>query len=326
MMARMQGKTTSDVFKCFAGVEVSKAHLDLRVAGTVRGARFANDDAGIATLPAQLDPPHPGPYLVVLEPTGRYHLALWRALDGAGHGVAPVNPWAARKLADGPGHLAKTDAVDAFVLAQIAQRFPPAVRPAPDGITLEIKELYAARGAAIRRRAMGRTQAVTSGNALVRSLLATEEATLTAQIKALTKALTTLFEARQGTRRTRDILTSIPGSGAGAAIAILTELPEIGRASRAEIAALSGTAPMTRQSGQSKGRARTRGGRRSLRAALHMPAIVAMTPNPDLKMFADRLRARGKHIHAVITATLRKLLVRANTLIAENRLWTPQKP
>ena len=150
-MARMQGKTSSEDYQYSAGVDVSKAHLDLRVSGTPKGRRFANDEGGIAALVATLGPPH----RVVLEPTGRYHLALWRALDAGGHGVAPVNPYAARRLAEGMGHLAKTDAVDAFVLAEIALKFPPAVAPAPDDFTLEVRELYAARSALIRRRAPG---------------------------------------------------------------------------------------------------------------------------------------------------------------------------
>ena len=267
-----------------------------------------------------------GVHLVVIEPTGRYHLAVWRALDAAGHRVAPINPCSARKLAEGLGRLAKTDAIDAATLCDIAQRFPPPVRPAPDDITMEIKALYAARASAIKRRAMVRTQETASDNDLVHSLLATEEACLTAQIKTLTTALQRLFTARAGTRRTRDILMSIPGIGEGAAIAILADLPEIGKISRTGIAALTGTAPMTRQSGTWSGRAKARGGRRALRSALHMPAIVAMTHNPGLKTFAERLRAKGKHAYAIITAVLRKLIILANTLVAENRLWTEEKP
>lgn len=321
-MARMQGKTTSDVYEYSAGIDVSKAHLDLRVSGTPKGRRFANDEVGIAALVAHLGPPH----LVVLEPTGRYHLALWRALGAAGHGVAPVNPYAARRLAEGMGYLAKTDALDAFVLSGIARNLPPAVAPVPDDLTTEVRELYAARSALVRRRATVRTEAGASANPRVLGHLAAQEALMTAQIGDLTQALKALFEARAETRRTQQILTSIPGIGEGTAIALLARLPELGHASRAEIAALTGTAPMTRESGKWKGRARTRGGRRDLRAALHMPAIVAMTHNPDLHAFAERLRSKGKNTQTVITAVLRKLLVLANTLVAENRTWTPQRP
>ena len=117
-MARMQGKTTSDAYQYFAGVDVSKAHLDLRVFGAGRGQRFANDEAGIAALIAQFAAPH----LVVFEPTGRYHLALWRGLERAGHGAVPYNPFLVRHLATGLGHHAKTDQIDALVLSTISER------------------------------------------------------------------------------------------------------------------------------------------------------------------------------------------------------------
>lgn len=319
-MARMQGKTSSDTGHHCAGIDVSKAHLDLRVWGAPRGRRFGNDPAGIAALVAYLGPPH----RVVLEPTGRFHLALWRALDAAGHGVAPINPHAARQLAQGMGQLAKTDAVDAAVLAAIARHLPPPTRPAPDDLTLEIRELHAAHSAATRRRAMVRTQAQACSNPRIQGHLAAEEATLTAQIDDLEAALEALLDTRADMRRRQRILTSIPGIGKGAAQTLIARLPELGQASHAQIAALSGTAPMARESGQWRGRARTRGGRRDLRAALHMNAVVAMTHNPDLRAFATTLQARGKPMPAILTAVLRKLLVLANALIANNRLWTPK--
>lgn len=321
-MARMQGKTTSDLYEYSAGVDVSKDHLDLRVSGTRKGRRFANDDAGIAALLAHLGTPH----LVVIEPTGRFHIALWRALDGAGHGVAPINPHAARRLAEGMGYLAKTDRIDALVLSEIACTRPPSPRRAPDDFMLEVSELHAARSAAIKRRAMLRNEAATCGNALVLRCLAIEEATLSAQIKTLTTTLSDLIATRETTRRTVEILASIPGIGEPTALTLVARLPELGHATRTEIAALAACAPMVRESGHWKGRSRTKGGRRDLRNALHMPAIVAMTHNPDLKAFAERLANRGKSSQAIITAVLRKLITLANTLVAQNRLWNPQRP
>lgn len=325
-MARMQGKTSSEDDQYFAGVDVSKAHLDLALPGQGRVVRFSNDASGIGALVAALAGRGPGgPHLVVLEPTGRYHLALWRALEAAGHGVAPVNPWSARRLAEGLGLLAKTDQIDARLLCRIAMQHPPEVRACPDETTLEIKALYAARSAAIRQRATVRTRIKDNSHPLVQELLDEDEAHLSRQIGTLTAALTTLLDARAKTRRTREILTSIPGIAEAGAIAILAELPEIGTATRGQIAALSGTAPRTRQSGAWTGKARTRGGRRAIPAALHMNALVAMVHNPDLKAFANRLRAKAKHIGTVLTAVLRKLLVLANALVAQNRLWTPQR-
>jgi transposase len=326
MMARMQGKTTSDSYQYFAGVDVSKAHLDLRLHGAMRGQHFANDDGGIAALLATLAASGSGPHLVVFEPTGRYHYALWRALEAAGHGTAPINPYQARHLATGLGHHAKTDQIDAMVLCLIAVRLAPQVKPAPTDLVVEIKEVFAAQRSAIKHRAMVRTQAKASFNAVVIGHLATVEACLTAQIKALTATLKTLFMANPRTRRVREIVMSIPGFADGAAATILSRLPEIGTLTRGEIAALSGTAPMTQQSGQWQGKARTKGGRRDLRSDLHMPAISAMTNNPSLKAFAQRQKAKGKHANAIINAVLRKLLILANALVNQNRLWTPNRP
>lgn len=327
-MARMQGKTVSDGYECFAGVDVSKAALDLHVAGGAGSGlarRFANDAAGIAALVGALGGAR---HLVVFEPTGRHHLALWRALSEAGHGTAPVNPFAARRLAEGLGRLAKTDRIDAATLALIACRLRPAGKAPPDEEMLQIKELHSARQTLIRRRAMVRTQASAGGSgrahAMVRALLAEEEALLSTQIGRLDAVLGRLTGSGLLARKLA-ILGSIPGIGPVSAVTLVADLPELGQASRAEIAALSGTAPMTRESGTWKGRSRTRGGRKSLRAALHMPAIAAMTHNPDLKAFARRLRQNGKHPDLVITAVLRKLLVLANTLLADNREWTTLK-
>ncbi len=322
-MARMQGKTTSDDFQCFAGVDISKAHLDLAVSGAGRGVRFSNDAAGIAGVVAHLGGRR---HRVVLEPTGRYHVMLWRALSAAGHAVAPVNPYRARQLAEGLGRIAKTDAVDARMLALIAARLPLRALEPPDDMTLDLKALYSARRSLIRRRAAARTQATGAGHAFVRHLLEQEIGFLSEQIAALETRLDALIQAQPERRRIRAILTSVPGIGAGASLAILAELPEIGRAGPGEVSALAGCAPMTRESGQWKGASRTRGGRRSLRAALHMAAVVAMTHNPPLRAFADRLRARGKHGNLVLAAVLRKLIVLANALVAQNRKWSKNAP
>lgn len=320
-MARMQGKTTSEHVQCFAGVDVSKAYLDLHVQDTGRARRFCNDPDGIAALLRALGQ---APHLVALEPTGRYHLGVWRALEATGHAVAPIHPLAARRLAEGMGALAKTDAIDARVLARIAARLRPCPVRAPDEITQEIKALYALRRSLIKRRAIARTQAREAEQPLIARLLAEEIDAQSLRIKQLEAALLERIRSQPGPARAYVILTSIPGIGRGAAIAILADLPEIGRATPAEVAALTGCAPMTRESGSWKGRSRTRGGRRRLRTALHMPALVAMSHNPDLAAFARRLKARGKNGAIIITAVLRKLIILANALVAQNREWTPK--
>ena len=325
-MARMQGKTTSGAYQYFAGIDVSKAHLDLRVFGSRRGQRFTNDVAGIAALIAQLAAPETGLHLVVFEPTGRYHIALWQALERAGNGAAPCNPFQVRHLATGLGKRAKTDQIDAMVLSEIAALLKPEVKPAPTDFEMGVKELYAAQRGALKRRAMAKTQSLASFNEAVKCHLAAETAFLTTEIYALTAALKTLFMANSKIRRIREVVVSIPGLADGAAAAIIADLPETGTFTRSEIAALAGPAPMSQESGQWAGKAKTKGGRRSLRSDLHMPAVSAMTHNPDFKIFANRLKAHSKHSYVIITAVLRKLLVLLNTLVKEDRLWTPEKP
>jgi transposase len=322
MMARIQGKTTSEEFQYFAGIDVSKAHLDLQVNGARRGQRFANDDAGIAALLAVLKAPH----LVAFEPTGRFHVPIWRALAAAGHGTVAQDPARARHLATGVGVLAKTDRLDASVLARIAAEMPVSIKSPPSDFDMEIRELFAAQRAAIRRRAMARTQAEASANAVVLAQLTAEIAALTAGITQLTEALQALFKANPRRRRIREIILSVPGLAEQAAATLIARLPELGTLSRGQIAALSATAPMSRESGAWTGRARPRGGRRDIRASLHMCAVTAMTHNPDLKAFADRLRLRGKTGNTVITAVLRKLIVLVNSLVAQDRQWTPNAP
>lgn len=321
-MARIQGKTTSEDYEYFAGVDVSKEHLDLRIHGGKRGQRFANDAGGMAALLEALGQRH----LVVFEPTGRFHIALWRALAAAGHGTVPHDAARARHLATGLGILAKTDRIDAMVLARIAAEAPVKLKAPPSDFECDIMELYAAQRAAIRRRAMVRNQREASFNTVVEAQLAAEEATQTSVIKALTAALHALFKANPRRARTRQIVMSVPGLAESGAATILARLPEIGTLNRGQIAALSATAPMARESGAWKGNARAKGGRRDIKAALHMCAVVARVHNPDLKAFADRLRKRGKHGCKINSAVLRKLLVLVNALVAQDRLWSPKRP
>jgi transposase len=173
---------------------------------------------------------------------------------------------------------------------------------------------------------MIRTQATASFSVRIKASLATQKACLTTEIEALTAELKAVFMANSRTKRIREIVVSVPGLADDAASVIIADLPEIGTLTRGELAALAGTAPMTQQSGQWHVKAKTKGRRWSLRSDLHMIAIVAVNHNPDLKIFAERLKARGKHSYAVITAVLRKLIFLLNTLVNQDRLWTKERP
>ncbi len=325
-MARMQGKTTSDISQLFAGIDVSKAHLDLRLSCERRSRRFTNDPAGFAAIDAHLRARAATPFLVALEPTGRYHFPVWRALHEAGHGVAPLNPLHVRRFAESDGELAKTDAIDAAVLARMAAERRPAAKAPPSEKQLRLKALTTSIADRIDRRATLKGQRAETRDPLIARFDEAEIAQLSDAIDALKAERARLINANPETARVAEILSSIPGLGEASAHRITTDMPEIGTLDKKQVAALLGTAPRANQSGKRDKRRRTKGGRRRLRAALHMPAIVASNANPDLKAFKQRLKAKGKSNGVIRIAILRKLIILANALVAQNRMWTPKMP
>jgi len=327
-MSRIQGKAITDGPAVYAGVDVSKASLDLHVVESgSRGLarRFTNDEAGIAALVAALSGRSGGRTCkVVFEPTGRLHHALWRALHAAGHATAPYNPHWARQFAGANGQLAKTDAIDARMLAFAAAsiRLPVVAPPAED--QLRIKELHGLRLGVVAALTAAKTRRHATTDDLGLRLLDAQIGLLDAQRGELDAELHRLIAEDPARTRRRDILISIPGVGPASTVALCADMPELGQLTDKAAAALLGTAPMDRESGNTRGRATPRGGRRRLRAALHMAAIAAARANPDLKAFAQRLKARGKPGKVIITAVLRKLIILANALIRDDRLWTPR--
>ena len=322
-MARVQGGTTTDTSQHFAGIDVSKAYLDLRLSRERRSHRFANDPAGFAALAAHLGQ---APHLIVLEPTGRYHHAVWTALAAAGHQVAPVNPLHVRRFAESEGELSKTDALDAAVLARMAAKAPPSEEQ------LRIKELSTSLADRIDRRAMLKAGRKEVRDPLIVELDEAEIILLSTAIDSLKAAIAGLIEADPERARSAEILASIPGIGVSSAHRIIADMPEIGTLTDKQVGALLGAAPRARESGKRRNRRRVKGGRRQLKAALHpgsgpgqaLPAIAAARANPDLKAFRQRLKAKGKPGAVIIIAVLRKLIVLANALVAQNRLWAPK--
>ncbi len=325
-MARMQGKTTSDVSQLFAGIDVSKAHLDLQLSCERRSRRFPNDPAGFAAIDAHLRARADTPCLVALEPTGRYHFPVWRALHEAGHGVAPINPLHVRRFAESDGELAKTDALDAAVLARMAAQRLPCAKEPPSEEQLRLKALTTSIADRIDRRAMLKGQRAEARDPLIAGFDEAEIAQLSDAIDALKAERARLIQLDPHRARVSAILCSIPGIGEASAHQIIADMPEIGTLDEKQVAALLGTAPRANQSGKRDKRRHIKGGRRRLRAALHMPAIVASNANPDLKAFKQRLKAKGKKNAVILTAILRKLIVLANALVAQNRMWTQKCP
>jgi len=325
-VSRMQGKDCTDRPTAYAGIDVCNAWLDVHVAAGGEGVAFraANSRAGISGLVARLSEFRVG--RVALEATGRMHLAVWAALARDGIEVLVLNPYRARKFADALGRLAKTDAIDARVLALAAERLDAAPAIPPSKELRRLRELQALRRNLVARRVAVSNQLAETADALARRLLAAEKRLIDRHIAELEAELGALVMADPALARRYEILASVPRIGPASASALIAELPELGDASDKEIAALVGVAPMNWDSGAQRGRRRIKGGRAALRAALQMAALAAARANPALRAFRQRLLAAGKPHKVALTAVLRKLVILANALIRDNRLWQPQRP
>lgn len=303
------------------GVDISKAHLDVHRLSSGEHARFDNSATGLRAMKRWLGPDLPD--LVVYEPTGIYHRRL-EATFATELPLVKVNPLQARRFAQAHGTRAKTDAVDARMLALMG----PALNLVPDRPADELepvlKELRVVRSGLVRDRTALMNRLASARFAVARRLLRARLAQTERQIETLDREIGNRLKACPRRTRAQDILTSIPGIGQITARTLIAECPEIGSLRSKQIAALAGLAPMTRESGTWRGKASIQGGRKPLRDALFMPALVAMKRNPDLSRKYDQMRAAGKPHKVALTTLMRKLIQLANTLIKEDRLWQPK--
>jgi len=300
------------------GVDISKSHLDVYHFEEQRAQRFDNTQAGLRALQKWLGA---RPLArVVYEPTGPYHRLFEETLAGK-LPLVKVNPLQARRFAQSCGTRAKTDALDARGLA----RMGVALTLEPDAPlsrnTRILKDLQVARTALIKDRTRLRNRGHTQTNTVLKRQTAARLKLVETQIAELDREIAKLIDADDRTARQRDILRSIPGLGQVATAAILTFLPEIGTLDRRQVSSLAGLVPHARESGQWKGRSFISGGRKPLRDALYMPALVAMRFNPDLKTKYEALRAAGKPAKLAIVAIMRKLIETANALVKADRTW-----
>ncbi|WP_408871891.1 IS110 family RNA-guided transposase [Gluconacetobacter aggeris] len=227
----------------------------------------------------------------------------------------------ARRFAEATGRLAKTDRIDALMLARYGALLEPPVR---SDLQNRLAELVAARRSLMRDRTATINRLKTLTIDLLKRHGRHRLRQIEVQIASLDAAIAALVAEDPHLARRRDVLASIPGLGLITAHALLAGMPELGTMEEGQAAALAGLAPITRQSGTWRGRRSIQGGRAALRQALYMPAIVAMRFNPDLKRVYDRLTTMGKHAKVAITAVMRKFIVLANALLRDNRLWTPK--
>ncbi|WP_027155644.1 IS110 family transposase [Mesorhizobium sp. WSM2561] len=305
----------------FVGIDVSKAWLDVHVLPSGESLRFGNDGNGIDRLRSHIGPL--APERVALEATGGLETLAVAELSAAGLPVVVVNPAQVRSFADALGKRAKTDPIDAAVIAAFAAAVRPELRPLPDAETRLLADLVA------RRRQIV-TMIVAEENRARAATVRQAQKSIRRLLTALRRELETIDQDMDGHIRKsplwlvrQNLLTSVPGVGPTVARTLLAELPELGSLDRRQIAALAGLAPFTRQSGVWRGRSFIGGGRSSVRSALFTAALVAIRHNPALKAFRDRLLAAGKIKIVAVVATMRKLLTILNAIIRDNRPWQP---
>ncbi|MDZ7709824.1 MAG: IS110 family transposase [Roseovarius sp.] len=305
------------------GVDISKSHLDVFRLEDGAAQRFDNSAAGFRALIKWLGK---APVArIVFEPTGPYHRGFETALSGR-FPLAKVNPLQARRFAEASGTRAKTDAVDARVLARMGAALAPEPDRPVSEASRDLKDLQVARTGLVKERTRLRNRGQTQSNRVLKRQTKTRLALVERQIKELDAEIAKRIAEDASMARKREILRSIPGLGQVAAAAILTFLPELGTMGRKQVGSLAGLAPHTRESGQWKGKSFISGGRKPLRDALYMPALVAMRFNPDLKAKYTALRAAGKPAKVAIVALMRKLLETANALVKADRLWVEKAP
>ncbi|HIE55917.1 MAG TPA: IS110 family transposase [Chromatiaceae bacterium] len=301
------------------GVDVSKAFLDVHRLPDGKSTRFSNDKKGHKALARWLK--GPAVVRVVYEPTGAYHRGFERRLAALGLPLVKVNPLQARRFAQAKGQRAKTDPVDARMLAEMGLCFGLQADAVTPEIIRRIKELQIARMALIK----GRTRTKNRAYQLTLPLLKAQNAARLKQIKSQLTALETeiqrLIASDPELLRKSLILCSIKGISQVTAAALIAEMPELGTLAPKQAASLAGLAPVARDSGQWRGKRFIQGGRKFLREALYMPALVAIRFNPDMKMKYQALKAAGKPSKVALTAIMRKLIILANTLIQKNRIW-----
>ena len=300
------------------GVDISKPTLDAFRLRTREHRQFPNDRAGCAALIRWIGAQA---VRVVFEPTGPYHRLFEASLVAAGIEAVKVNPRSSRRFAEATGELAKTDRIDAAILARMGAVLDLEGRPAKTETLHDLRELGVARQALVKDRIAATNREQIAVNPVIKRQLRARLKQIGIQLKEIDAAIATLVDTDPGLARRREVLASIPGIGTVTAMAILIEMPELGTLDNKQAASLAGLAPMTRQSGTWSGRARIRGGRRSLRTALYMPALVALRFNPDLKQKYQALKDAGKPSKVAITAIMRKLLVLANALLRDDRKW-----
>lgn len=301
------------------GIDVSKAQLDVAIRPSGEKQSFANDKVGIKALVKWLA--QIAPKLIVLEATGGYERQVTRALVSADLPAVVVNPRQVRDFAKATGQLAKTDSIDAAVLAHFAEAVRPQLRPLPDAVTLELRALTARRRYILATIGAEKNRLEMTSKAVRKSIDA-HIRWLEQDLERANNNLDQAIEQSPIWKENEDLLRSAKGIGPVTSRTLLAELPELGTLDRNQIAALVGVAPFNRDSGSLKGRRSIWGGRAPVRCALYMATLVATRRNPVIRDFYNRLMAKGKLFKVALVACMRKLLTILNSMIKHKTRWS----
>jgi transposase len=301
------------------GIDVAKVTLDLHILPSGQDHHLPNTKAGHGQLRKLLPPP--GTCLIVLEATGGYERQLVADLTDAGYRVAVINPKRARDFAKALGLMAKTDRIDARVLALFAEKVQPTPIEKTPEKQAEMQQLVARRRQLIDLQTQESNRWELTRAKLARKSIQAMLHLLERQIRDIEKAIEALVEADDDWRHKAQLIQSVPGLGDVTAKTVLADVPELGKLNRQQISALVGLAPYNRDSGPLKGKRCISGGRKSVRSVLYMAALAATRFNPVIKAFAQRLTQHGKPFRVVLTACMRKLLVILNSILKSNRPW-----
>jgi transposase len=302
----------------FVGIDVAKAALDIALRPSDQLWQVIYDDAHVEALVTQLS--ELSPTLIVVEATGGLERTLVMALVVAGLPVVVINPRLARDFAKAIGRLAKTDRIDAQVLAHYGEAIRPSRRPLPDADTQQFRALVDRRRQLIDMMSAEQSRLNTSP-ARIRDSIESHLTWLRQQVASLDDDLDRLLQASPLWRERDAILQSTPGVGPVLSRTLISQLPELGDLNRKEIAALVGVAPFNRDSGTWRGRRTIWGGRATVRAVLYMSTLVATRHNPVIRAFYERLLAAGKATKVALTACMRKLLTILNAMVKNQQRW-----
>lgn len=301
------------------GIDVSKDRLDVAVRPSEEAFSVERNAAGLELLAVRIA--SLSPQVVALEATGGFETVVVAALGAAGLPVVVINPVQIRAFAKAIGQRAKTDPIDAAVIAHFAEATRPQVRPLPDEATRLLADLVARRRQIVEMIGAERQRELRVTAPRLRKSIVRLVKVLERELASLDTDIDEAVRGSPAWRDKEDLLASVPGVGPVIARTLIAELPELGRLDRKQIAALAGLAPFTRQSGQWRGKSFIGGGRSAVRSALFMGAMVAKKHNPTLKDFFGRLVAAGKPRMVALIAVARKLLTILNAILRDNRPW-----